>query len=70
MTTQSTTKASPGYAYCSTKRNPKEPQAVVISESDIEHFRMVGYATIDGSKCRAWVDKRDRKYYFQVALGR
>lgn len=62
-------KPQPGYAFRAVRRHPKEPETVVIGQDDIEKLSWVGYAVIDGTRCLAWRNAKENKYYFQVALG-
>ncbi len=57
----------PGYAFQSTRKQPVDPQTVIISESDIVGCRYVGSSRIDGSSCARF--KRPGMhtgFYFQL----
>lgn len=55
-----------GYAETSTRRNPRQPETVIVGDTEIANCRCVGSAYIDG-RC-GWLAFRDRRtgrYYFQ-----
>jgi len=59
-------KLEPGYAMQSSRRHPREPEIVVIGQTEITQARCVGSALIDGSL--AWLAFKmpgQRKYFFQ-----
>ena len=58
-----------GYAYGSSRRPPREPEIVVLSDR-LDSLRYVGVEMIDGRQCRAWIDDGPpRRYVFQTASG-
>ena len=59
----------PGYAYTSSRRHPRDPEIVVLSDR-LDALRYVGTESIDGRVHLAWADPRPpRRYVFQTALG-
>lgn len=59
----------PGYAFTSSRRHPREPEIIVLSDR-LDEFRYVGMESIDGREHFAWVDYGPpRRYLFQVAVG-
>lgn len=56
-----------GYAYRSTKRHPKEPETVVVVDSELSNYRFVGYARIDGSTMNCFRSQSGKPHYlFQL----
>jgi hypothetical protein len=56
----------PGYAETSTRRRPRCPETIVLSDEVVRRARCVGPAVIDGSS--AWLAFKvpgERRYYFQ-----
>lgn len=45
-------KLKSGYAYRSTKRQPVEPETIIVVESELSNYRYAGVARIDG----AWMN--------------
>ncbi len=67
-----TPRMSPGYAFASSKRWPRDPATVVVGQAEIARANWVGIARIDGHPCHAFrCDRRDVgksvRYYFQLA---
>jgi hypothetical protein len=59
-----------GYAESSTRRHPREPETVIVGESEIREARYIGSAYINGScawQCWRVPAKPGRpgRYYFQ-----
>lgn len=61
-------KLAPGYAFESSRRNPKEPVHVIVGELECNHTNHVGYATIDDSSHAAFRHQISGKYYFQLSF--
>lgn len=60
-------KLLPGYAEQSSKRNPKEPETVIVGEKECAAARCVGSAMIYGRL--DWLVFKipgKRRYYFQI----
>ena len=54
----------PGYAYCSTRRNPKLPDTVVVGESEVEIARYVGTFEFEDQVFHRF--RVGNRYYFQL----
>ena len=66
LTTDSTSLKS-GYAYRSTKRRPKEPETVIVVDSELSNYRFVGIAKIDGSIVNCFRSQSGKPHYlFQL----
>lgn len=60
-------KLKSGYAYRSTKRHPRDPDTVIVGESELSNYRFVGYARIDGSTMNCFRAQSGRSgYLFQL----
>lgn len=56
-----------GYAYKSTKRYPRQPQTVIVGETEAASAKFIGKQTIDGTEyC---VFRHGRNYYFALTVG-
>lgn len=61
-----------GYAFQSSRRYPRDPETVVIGESEVERARFVGTAIVDGYTCNVWrinTPGQRRYYIFQMRYG-
>lgn len=55
-----------GYAYQSSRRHPREPETVVLSDTEADSGRFVGFAWIDGTQMAAFKVQGQRRYFFQL----
>lgn len=68
---------SDGYSYASSARYPREPEMVVYGAEWCKRYRFVGFAMIDGRRCRTYRKgdamlseyTRGAKYLHQVYHG-
>lgn len=68
MQTQTSPTLQPGYAETSTRRNPREPQTVIVGTEECANSRYVGTARIHGTWFSAF-RSRSGRYYLQVRFG-
>lgn len=61
---QSAPTLKPGYAYTSTRRNPREPETVMVADSDCPNAEWVGECVIDDRDFNVF--KNGNRFYFQL----